>query len=911
MHHFTYRTIMTKHLFLSALALLSGISAVAQTYSGASHAVATGVPHTTVPFRIEDPGTKLPDFTWGFDLAWLSEDNVRRGTLYTGADLIGIMRLSFETTNAGALNGSLTQAQKDTLNMRINIAKRYAPNAGINLNSDQADGSLTHVSNWYRSTNSATQAERWAELIALTKAYVEERGLKVVSVSPFNEPDYTAWHQGSKADQTAICKMLRENPTYASAFRDVALCGGNTLNNDRALEWYNASRRYLDEGNTHQLAGSFDNFAAFYQQLAADGKVGVGDELHNIMECMVGSEYGMTKGIWWGTAEHTRTQFMKATRGTRMAYAENRGNWTAASVYRHPDGSVQGFVGASERQANETVFRFAAMDHDVFFNGHGPMREYLMTIVGEPGYQKPRQKNAESLVNIQGGEDIMSPLPIEPTTYKIVNRLSGHMLAPLGNSVVNGQSMAQMKNANNATQQWVISPVPYDFGGDFCYYRIANAKNTALMPDVKNWSLSEGAEIILFEGGFGNNEQWFFEYAGDGWFYIRSRQSAMYLQTQSGTETQMKVSGRKVVQGKFTGEWNQQWRLLPQGVTYDDQAPSAPSELQATPQAASVRLTWTAPSDRDIMGYTIQRSDDGGSTWFVINRYVNATAYVDNTATDGVGYQYRVLAQDKSLNLSEPSDVVTATPTMEPACIMYITGDSLQDASVHGNHIAHFGEFACVEGHEGQGIDLSGGDKFIQLPATIANSRQLTFATWFNMRGNNTWQRIFDFGNDTDHYIFLSPRPTTVNRLRVAIKNGGSEQRIDATKTHSGNTWNHVAVTISDEAITLYLNGEEVGSSTTISERPADFRPIFNYVGRSQFTADPLLKAYLDDLRMYNYALTAEEVKALYSYEDGIKALDNEERTMDNATFFNLAGQRMQHPTRGVYIVNGKKIIVK
>ncbi len=69
---------------------------------------------------------------------------------------------------------------------------------------------------------------------------------------------------------------------------------------------------------------------------------------------------------------------------------------------------------------------------------------------------------------------------------------------------------------------------------------------------------------------------------------------------------------------------------------------------------------------------------------------------------------------------------------------------------------------------------------------------------------------------------------------------------------------------------------------------------------------------------MYNYALTAEEVKALYSYEDGIKALDNEERTtgngqrtMENATFFNLAGQRMQHPMRGVYIVNGKKIIVK
>ena len=247
------------------------------------------------------------------------------------------------------------------LNQRIRIVKKYVPQAGINLNSDQMDGNSEQVTSWYRSSNSSTQATRWAELIALTKAYVETNGLTVVSVSPFNEPDYTAWHQGSKADMLAICRKLREDETYKNDFANVKLCGGNTLNNDRAWEWYDYSKRYLDEGNTHQLAGSFDNFASFYEGVRADGKVGVGDELHNILECMVGSEYGMTKGIWWGTAEHTRSQFMKATRGTRMGYAENRDKWTAASVYRHTDGSVQGFGGTSERQAYETVYRFAAM----------------------------------------------------------------------------------------------------------------------------------------------------------------------------------------------------------------------------------------------------------------------------------------------------------------------------------------------------------------------------------------------------------------------------------------------------------------------------------------------------------------------------------------------------------------------
>lgn len=906
-----------RHLYLFVIALATSMTAAAQTYSGATNAVASAVPHTTVPYLIEDQGTKLPDITWGFDLAWLSEDNVRRGTLFTGADMVGIMRLSFQTINTGALNGELTKEQKDTLDIRIRIAKKYAPNATVNLNSDQKEGNSKQVTSWYRSTNSATQATRWSELIALSKRYVESRGLTVSSISPFNEPDLDQWHQGSKADMLAICKKLREDDAYKDEFRNILLCGGNTLNNDRALEWYNYSSAYLDEGNTHQLAGSFDTFAEFYQRVAVDGKVGVGDELHNIMECMVGSEYGLTKGIWWGTAEHTRSQFMKATRGTRMGYAENRSRWTAASVYRHTDGSVQGFGGTSERQANETVYRFAAMDHDVFYDGHGPTREYLMTLPGGTGYQKG-QKNAEGLVNIQGGEDIMPPLPTEATTYKIVNRLSGYMLAPTGNNASAGQNLVQLKNANNASQQWVITPLtkalPDDWAYDWNYYRIESARNSSLLLDVKDWSLSDGGEIILWNGGFGNNEQWFIEYAEDGWFYIRSRQSAMYLQTQSGTEAQMKAAGRKVTQGKFTGEWNQQWRLLPEGVTYDSNAPAAPTALTATPQPASVSLTWTAPSDRDLRGYTIQRSDDGGSTWHVINRYVDVTTYVDNTATDDISYQYRVLAQDKSLNHSEPSDIVSASPSGEPACIMRIDCDSLEDASGNGNHVAINGNFTTTSGKLDDALSLT-SNAFLQLPATIANCREMTFAAWVNMRSTATWQRLFDFGNDTDHYVFLTTKNGYSNKLRLAIKNGDSEQSLDAPNALSSSVWTHVAVTFANDAISIYLNGSQVATTSDISVRPSDIRPIFNYIGRSQFTADPMLKAYLDDIRIFNYALTADEIAAISDMTDGVGEVKNErvknEKCVD--AWFDLSGRRVDSHNlrRGIYVIDGKTIRVQ
>lgn len=865
--------------------------------------MAAAVPHTTVPFRIEDEGTKLPDIVWGLDAAWISEGNVRRGVNFAGADLIGIMRLSFQT-NAAVTDGTLTADQKTTLNERLRIAS-YAPYATINLNSDQEAG----VDSWYRSSNTATQAERWSALIAATKKYVEQRGRKVTSISPFNEPDYSDWKQGSKADFKAICKMLREDERYAADFKDVAFCGGNVLNPDYAMEWYNYCKDYLEEGNTHQLAGSFDNFVNFYKQVAADGKVGVADELHNTMECMVASEYGLQKGIWWGTCDHTRSQFMKASRGTRMAYAENRNNWTAASVYRHPSGLVQGFGGTSERQAVATTFRFAAMDRDVFYNGQGPMREYNMSLPGGTGYQKG-QTNAETLVNIQGGDDIMPALPTEATAYRFVNRYSGHVLSATGNVASSGNDMVQMKFVfGNQVQRWVVTPVDSRCGGDFSYFTIANAKDTTLYPDILNWSLEDGGGVILYKGGLGDNELWFFEYASDGYFYIRSKHSGLYLEVTPGTEAQQKLAGRKVQQGLFKGTALQQWKMVPATVNYNAVAPAAPTELKATSQPASVLLSWTAPSDRDLKGYNILRSENGND-WYVINTNVSGTSYIDNTVRPGKVYYYSVQAEDLSLNRSERSESVSSQATGEQACIMQISCDSLVDNTLNGNHAALAGTEQYGTGVVGQALIFDGKANFMQLPATIAESTDLTLSAWVYYRGGSKWQRIFDFGNDTDHYMFLTPNNSYTNRMRLAIKNGGSEQTLDYKSALSANKWHHIAVTFGSSSVTLYLDGEAVATTKAMTIRPSDFHPIFNYVGRSQFSADPLFYGTIDDVRVYNYCISAEEVARIYGVTVGVTTMtrDIRDTTPEAYTIDGVRVSPSQMRPGKVYIVGGKKV---
>ncbi|MCR5179727.1 MAG: RICIN domain-containing protein [Bacteroidaceae bacterium] len=910
---------MKRDILLYTLLIIGVTSTHAQT-SGVSGSVPAPITSDCVvlPYCMDDPGVKLPDITWGLDAAWISEGNVRRGVNFAGEDLIEIIRLSFQTNSAVGDDLQLSSAQQTTLNERIRIA-RYAPKATVNLNSDQEAG----VDEWYHTSTSAWQpgtfAPRWVNLIAATKAYCEKKGLTVSSISPFNEPDYTAWKQGSKAEFLAICKLLREREDM----QGVALCGGNTLNNDEALGWYNYCKDYLDEGNTHQLAGSFDTFAKFYETVAADGKVAVGDELHNTMECMVGSEYGLTKGIWWGTCDHTRSQFMKASRGNRMGYAEHRNNWTAASVYRHPDGHVQGFGGTSERQAATTTYRFTATDHDVFYNGQGPTREYLMTLPGGTGYQKG-QTNAETLVNIQDGDDIMPPLPTEPTTYKFVNRNSGQVMAVGANTTTSGLAMTQNKakisGTENRAQQWIVRPIGARSGGDFSYYKIMNARDTTLLIDVRDWSLEDGGGLIGYCGGVGDNEQWFFEYAGDGWFYIRSRHSGLCIEVTPGSDSDLKKANRELCQGKIDGSPSQQWRLVPEGIYYNAKAPAAPTALEAEAQQASVRLTWTAPADTDLDHYIVQRSTDQ-QKWYTIHNSVPTTEYTDNTVQSATTYYYRVQAVDKSLNRSAVSEVACAAATGEQGMLCHLPFDhDLLDATGNGNHASLYASWQLAEGLLDSALVLDGAQNFLQLPATIATTDELTISMWVYWRGGKNWQRLFDFGTDEEHYVFLTTNAGSGPRL--AIKNGGAEQYFSLGSSFGLNRWRHVAVTFGEDAITVYFDGKQVARKTDISIRPRDFRPIYNYIGRSQFPADPVLKGTIDDLRIYNYALTSSDVSRLFSDATSILSLPFSEALSSSsaegrssaASPYNLQGQRITKPSHlhpgNIYIQNHKKIII-
>jgi autotransporter-associated beta strand protein len=185
------------------------------------------------------------------------------------------------------------------------------------------------------------------------------------------------------------------------------------------------------------------------------------------------------------------------------------------------------------------------------------------------------------------------------------------------------------------------------------------------------------------------------------------------------------------------------------------------------------------------------------------------------------------------------------------------------DSSGYANNGFAVGDPNYVNGQVGQAVALDGTNSYIQLPPNVAQSNAFTFAAWVYWNGGANFQRIFDFGNDTSHYLFLTPSSGS-GTLRFAIENGGSEQDVDTAALPSGQ-WTHVAITLTSGSTKIYTNGVLAVSSRSITIAPSAFNPNVNYLGKSQASTDPLFSGSLDEVEIADSAFTAAQIAALFT----------------------------------------------
>jgi hypothetical protein len=192
--------------------------------------------------------------------------------------------------------------------------------------------------------------------------------------------------------------------------------------------------------------------------------------------------------------------------------------------------------------------------------------------------------------------------------------------------------------------------------------------------------------------------------------------------------------------------------------------------------------------------------------------------------------------------------------------------------------------YELVPGKVGNGLALhKAGLGYVDVPAVVfADATDLTIALWVNVTTVQSWSRILDVGVTPATYQYVNPSRGT-KYLNLLPKNGDSslvfaittdgysnEQRLTAPSLPA-NTWTHLVVVLaSGGGGRLYLNGAEVDANSSLTLRPVDLGAIdYAFIGKSRFDADPSFDGVIDGFRVYNRALSAAEVTALYNFTMG------------------------------------------
>src|SRR4051794_4800506 len=159
-----------------------------------------------------------------------------------------------------------------------------------------------------------------------------------------------------------------------------------------------------------------------------------------------------------------------------------------------------------------------------------------------------------------------------------------------------------------------------------------------------------------------------------------------------------------------------------------------------------------------------------------------------------------------------------------------------------------------------------GSYQYLDLPPTVlGGAAAFTFAAWVNPSSTATWGRVFDFGNNTQRYMYLTNRNGSgVPRFAITTNYAGGEQGINATTALPLNAWSHLAVTISGTTGTLWVNGVVAGTNSSMNLNPSVLGTLANnWLGRSNYSGDAPFAGALDDVNIWSRALSPAQLAQL------------------------------------------------
>ena len=209
-----------------------------------------------------------------------------------------------------------------------------------------------------------------------------------------------------------------------------------------------------------------------------------------------------------------------------------------------------------------------------------------------------------------------------------------------------------------------------------------------------------------------------------------------------------------------------------------------------------------------------------------------------------------------------------------------VQGKILKDDSGNGHDGIIYGNPKIVDGIKGKALEFDGiYSQYVRIPNDdVFNSEIITLSVWIKSFGDTSNYRCIISNEEENaeiygHWKILWPlrlmlwKGTGYPHFDFTVNNRAKEDYIEIPKNLHDSKFHNIVVVRDGLKLKMYLDGEKIIEKLYLKPVDSSMADLMiglsPYQGQSKYGSYPF-KGVIDEIRIYNRALSDEEIKALY-----------------------------------------------
>jgi len=249
-----------------------------------------------------------------------------------------------------------------------------------------------------------------------------------------------------------------------------------------------------------------------------------------------------------------------------------------------------------------------------------------------------------------------------------------------------------------------------------------------------------------------------------------------------------------------------------------------------------------------------------------------------------IGPEYEIVSANSGHVGTYSVRAQNSAGSVQTSCVVNVTGDpshhlvayypfenNANDASGNGNHGSENVSMTYSSGHNGLAVEFHGSPQRIQLPPSVISGTDVTFSLWLRATSGGCLISGARAGADNEYIAMLHNHESLHPLLLYYHRSGGSGPSYTTDVSVSDDIWHMLTVVTVQSQTKIYVDGALAQTVAIGSVTPLSIQGL--WLGAEQdsvnggFAAAQHFVGKMDDVRIYNRALSESEIQGLYNGE--------------------------------------------